>query len=80
MSPRKICKVLLLFCLCLLPLPSIVYTQRVEAAPPPLRVEQGIESVVLNGQDHDYERFALQDPAEKADLVQGVRQLVVGRE
>ena len=33
--------------------------------------------VVLNGHDHDYERFALQDPSGQAD-VNGIREFVVG--
>jgi hypothetical protein len=35
-------------------------------------------SVVLNGHDHDYERFALQDPEAKADPAHGIREFVVG--
>ncbi len=34
--------------------------------------------VVLNGHDHDYERFAPQDPAGKADNDRGIREFVVG--
>ncbi len=34
--------------------------------------------IVLNGHDHDYERFALQDPTGKADPVNGIREFVVG--
>jgi acid phosphatase type 7 len=34
--------------------------------------------VVLNGHDHDYERFALQDPTGAADSAQGLREFVVG--
>ena len=34
--------------------------------------------VVLNGHDHDYERFAPQTPAGVADPVTGIRQFVVG--
>ena len=34
--------------------------------------------VVLNGHDHDYERFAPQDPAGKLDTGQGIREFVVG--
>lgn len=34
--------------------------------------------VVLNGHDHDYERFAPQTPAGKADPGRGVREFVVG--
>ncbi len=34
--------------------------------------------VVLNGHDHDYERFAPQDPAGNADPTRGIREFVVG--
>jgi acid phosphatase type 7 len=34
--------------------------------------------VILNGHDHDYERFAPQDPNGKADSVRGIREFVVG--
>jgi hypothetical protein len=34
--------------------------------------------VVLNGHDHDYERFAPQNPAGKADPAKGIREFVVG--
>jgi hypothetical protein len=34
--------------------------------------------VVINGHDHDYERFAPQDPNGKADLSHGMREFVVG--
>jgi hypothetical protein len=34
--------------------------------------------VVVNGHDHDYERFAPQDPAGKADPARGLREFVVG--
>jgi PKD repeat protein len=34
--------------------------------------------LVLNGHDHDYERFAPQDPAAIADPTYGIRELVVG--
>ncbi len=34
--------------------------------------------VVLNGHDHDYERFAPQDPGGKEDREQGIREFVVG--
>ena len=34
--------------------------------------------VVLNGHDHDYERFAPQDPKGKPDPKKGIRQFVVG--
>jgi hypothetical protein len=35
-------------------------------------------SVVVNGHDHDYERFAPQTPDGQADPVRGIRELVVG--
>jgi hypothetical protein len=34
--------------------------------------------VVLNGHDHDYERFAPQDPSGGADPTRGIREFVVG--
>jgi hypothetical protein len=34
--------------------------------------------VVVNGRDHDYERFAPQDPSGAADPARGIRQFVVG--
>ena len=34
--------------------------------------------VILNGHDHDYERFAPQDPHGNADAARGIRQFVVG--
>jgi hypothetical protein len=34
--------------------------------------------VVINGHDHDYERFAPQDPLGAADPVRGIREFVVG--
>jgi hypothetical protein len=34
--------------------------------------------VVLNGHEHDYERFAPQDPAGRADPRYGIRQFIVG--
>jgi len=34
--------------------------------------------VVLNGHDHDYERFAPQSPSGAADAGRGIRQFVVG--
>ncbi len=34
--------------------------------------------VILNGHDHDYERFAPQSPAGKADTERGIREFVVG--
>lgn len=33
--------------------------------------------VVLGGHDHDYERFALQDPAGQTDTGRGIREFVV---
>ncbi|MGL5804626.1 MAG: metallophosphoesterase family protein [Xenococcaceae cyanobacterium] len=39
--------------------------------------QAGVE-VVLNGHDHDYERFAPQTPDAQADSTRGVRQFVVG--
>lgn len=34
--------------------------------------------IVINGHDHDYERFAPQDPNGKADAEHGIREFVVG--
>jgi len=34
--------------------------------------------VILNGHDHDYERFAPQDPNGQADATRGIREFVVG--
>ena len=34
--------------------------------------------VVINGHDHDYERFAPQDPNAHEDRVRGIREFVVG--
>jgi hypothetical protein len=34
--------------------------------------------IVLNGHDHDYERFAPQDPSGHADATHGIREFVVG--
>ena len=34
--------------------------------------------IVINGHDHDYERFAPQDPDGKADNMRGIREFVVG--
>jgi acid phosphatase type 7 len=34
--------------------------------------------VILNGHDHDYERFAPQDPNGRADSARGIREFVVG--
>jgi acid phosphatase type 7 len=34
--------------------------------------------VILNGHDHDYERFGLQDPEGKPDAARGIREFVVG--
>ncbi|RYE82159.1 MAG: alkaline phosphatase [Myxococcales bacterium] len=39
--------------------------------------EHGVD-VVLNGHDHDYERFAPQTPAGKADAKKGIVQIVIG--
>lgn len=39
--------------------------------------EYGVD-IVLNGHDHDYERFAPQDPTGKLDTKQGIREFVVG--
>ena len=33
---------------------------------------------VLNGHDHDYERFASQDPSGNLDPRRGIREFVVG--
>jgi hypothetical protein len=38
----------------------------------------GGADVVLNGHDHDYERFAPQDPQGQADPARGIREFVVG--
>jgi hypothetical protein len=42
-----------------------------------LLYENGAE-VVINGHDHNYERFGLQDPDGRADVQRGIRQFVVG--
>jgi hypothetical protein len=34
--------------------------------------------IVINGHDHDYERFASQDPEGKPDPKRGIREFVVG--
>ena len=34
--------------------------------------------VIVNGHDHDYERFGPQDPAGREDKARGVREFVVG--
>jgi hypothetical protein len=34
--------------------------------------------LVLNGHEHDYERFAPQDPAGRADAARGITQVIVG--
>ena len=34
--------------------------------------------IVINGHDHDYERFAPQDPDQRADPARGIREFVVG--
>jgi acid phosphatase type 7 len=39
--------------------------------------DYGVE-LVVNGNDHDYERFAPQDPLGKADPEKGIREFVVG--
>jgi hypothetical protein len=39
---------------------------------------QADAEIVLNGHDHDYERFAPQDPEGKADNARGIREFVVG--
>jgi len=39
--------------------------------------DYGVE-LVVNGHDHDYERFSLQDPEGNPDPVGGIRQFVVG--
>ena len=38
----------------------------------------GGADVIVNGHDHDYERFALQDPNGKVDSEHGIREFVVG--
>ena len=38
----------------------------------------GNADVILNGHDHDYERFAPQDPDGKPDAARGIREFVVG--
>jgi CO dehydrogenase/acetyl-CoA synthase delta subunit len=38
----------------------------------------GGADVILSGHDHDYERFAPQDPNGKADAGHGIREFVVG--
>jgi acid phosphatase type 7 len=35
-------------------------------------------AIVINGHDHDYERFAPQDPSGKSDPTHGIREFVVG--
>ena len=37
----------------------------------------GVE-IVINGHDHDYERFAMQSPSGVADRTRGIREFVVG--
>lgn len=39
---------------------------------------QANATIVLNGHDHDYERFAPQDPAGRPDAKRGIREFVVG--
>lgn len=41
-------------------------------------LEEGGADVVLNGHDHEYERFALQNAGGAADLEHGIREFVVG--
>jgi len=41
-------------------------------------LQAGGVDVVLNGHDHDYERFALQDPNGRLDPTHGIREFVVG--
>lgn len=43
----------------------------------PLLYEFGVD-VVINGHDHDYERFAPQDAEGKADPAHGIREFIVG--
>jgi hypothetical protein len=38
----------------------------------------GGADLVLNGHDHDYERFAPQDPDGQADAARGITEMVVG--
>ena len=38
----------------------------------------GGADVIINGHDHDYERFTPQDPVGKVDLQHGIREFVVG--
>jgi hypothetical protein len=42
-----------------------------------LLYDNGVD-VIINGNDHVYERFAPQDPSGKADAVRGIRQFTVG--
>jgi len=39
---------------------------------------EGGAEIVINGHDHDYERFAPQDPDGRADSARGIREFVVG--
>jgi hypothetical protein len=39
---------------------------------------EGDAEIVINGHDHNYERFAPQDPTGTHDPVRGIRQFVVG--
>jgi hypothetical protein len=39
---------------------------------------EGGAEVVLSGHEHNYERFAPQDPSGKADTERGIREFVVG--
>ena len=43
----------------------------------PILYEFGVD-VVVNGHDHDYERFALQNPNGEAEAEHGIREFVVG--
>jgi hypothetical protein len=43
----------------------------------PVLYEFGVD-VMVNGHDHDYERFALQTPTGQVDPQHGVREFVVG--
>jgi hypothetical protein len=43
----------------------------------PVLYEFGVE-VVVNGHDHDYERFAPQNPNGEANAERGIREFVVG--
>ena len=51
---------------------------RVALAPLVKALYDGGVDVVITGHDHDYERFAPQDPARHADPARGIRAFVVG--